>query len=108
MSIHEEIARRLKQEREHRRLSQQELARQLGVAANTVSRWETGTYRPRLDDLEKVAMTLGIAVGDLIPQNSRVGSVDLDRLINIAKSLPPEDLAEVQRFAEFRRTRTEK
>ena len=33
--------------REHMRLSQQELARELNVRQQTVSEWETDQYRPR-------------------------------------------------------------
>ena len=33
-------------------LSQEVLAKKLGTTANTVSRWETATYKPTLADLE--------------------------------------------------------
>ena len=33
-------------------ISQEALAKQLKIAPNTVSRWETGTYRPSLEDLD--------------------------------------------------------
>lgn len=36
------------------RLTQAELARQLGVAQNTISRWSTGEVEPRLDDIAAV------------------------------------------------------
>ena len=35
-------------------LSQESLAAHLKVAPNTISRWETGTYRPSLKDLERI------------------------------------------------------
>ncbi len=103
MPLYDEIASRLRRQRELRRLSQQELASELGVASNTVSRWETGTSKPRLEDLDRIARTLGLGIGDLIPQNSSAGSDDLNRLVRTLQGLPPEDLAEVERFAEFRR-----
>jgi DNA-binding XRE family transcriptional regulator len=34
-------------------ISQQALAVEIGVAANTISRWETATYHPSLEDLDK-------------------------------------------------------
>lgn len=37
------------------KLSQEGLAEKLGTAANTVSRWETGTYKPTAEDLDKLA-----------------------------------------------------
>lgn len=103
MGLYAEIAQRLRSERERQRLSQGELARRLGVASNTVSRWETGTYKPKLEDLDKVARELGLGVGDLIPQNRRQPAEPLGRLLRLAESLSEEDLAELERFAEFRR-----
>lgn len=87
------------------RISQQELAKELGVASNTVSRWETGTSKPRLDDLDRIARTLGLGVGDLLPQNSTVANENLGRLMRTLEGLPKEDLVEVERYAEYRRLR---
>ena len=36
-------------------LSQEALAEKLKVASNTVSRWETGTYKPTPKDLDGLA-----------------------------------------------------
>jgi transcriptional regulator with XRE-family HTH domain len=105
MSLYEQIARRLRTEREGRNLSQQDLASRLGVAPNTVSRWETGIYKPKLDDLDRIAAALDLDVSQLIPQNSRQPGTSLDRLIEVARLLGPEDIEEVERFAEFRRAR---
>ena len=33
-------------------MSQDAVAEQLGIASNTVSRWETGTYKPTPEDLD--------------------------------------------------------
>ncbi|MBV9719229.1 MAG: helix-turn-helix transcriptional regulator [Candidatus Eremiobacteraeota bacterium] len=106
VSISEQIAHRLKAEREGRSLSQQELATKLGVAPNTVSRWETGTYKPRLDDLGKIAAALDLDIGALIPQNSANSEATLQRLIDIARLLDPAEIEEVKRYAEFRRAQS--
>jgi transcriptional regulator with XRE-family HTH domain len=106
VSIYDSISRRLKAEREGRNLSQQELASKLGVAPNTVSRWETGTYKPRLDDLNKIAATLDLDIGALIPKNSSSSEASLQRLIDIASMLDPKEIEDVERFAEFRRAQS--
>jgi transcriptional regulator with XRE-family HTH domain len=36
-------------------ISQEELAQAVETTANTVSRWETATYKPSISDLEKLA-----------------------------------------------------
>lgn len=86
-------------------MSQQELAKRLGVASNTVSRWETGTNKVRLDDLDRIATALGLDVGELLPQHA-VGQLRrLARLVRIAEGLGAEDLADLEHYAEFRRQR---
>lgn len=50
-------------------LSQGELARAIGVAPNTVSRWETGTYWPTAYDIFNLAEYLQVPVSDFfLPQ----------------------------------------
>jgi transcriptional regulator with XRE-family HTH domain len=102
VALPDEIAQRLRARRELKNISQQELAQRLGVAPNTVSRWETGTYKPRLDDLERIAEVLELGVRDLIPQNPTDDHPALERLISLAKGLSDDDLLELERFAEFR------
>ena len=36
-------------------LSQEELGKQVHVAGNTISRWETGTYCPSFTDVDRIA-----------------------------------------------------
>lgn len=48
------------------RLTQAELARQLGVAQNTISRWSTGEVEPRLDDIVAVETACKLPRGFLL------------------------------------------
>lgn len=41
-------------------LSQTALAKMGDAGINTISRWETGTYEPTLDDLENLSRALGV------------------------------------------------
>lgn len=45
--------------REKRGLTQEEAARELGVAVKTVSRWETGESQPQLDQYFKITDFFG-------------------------------------------------
>ena len=45
-------------------ISQEALADKLGVAPNTISRWETGTYEPTLNDLEALSRELSVSILD--------------------------------------------
>ena len=88
-------------------LSQEALATHLKVAPNTISRWETGTYRPSLKDVEKIARFFGVSVMSFLPQDM-VGEEEdenLKALLRTARELHPADVEELRRYAEFRKAR---
>lgn len=60
-----EFSRRLRQYRRDKKLTQQELADQLGVSNKSVSRWESGSY-PDVSLLGPLAAALGVTVDDLL------------------------------------------
>jgi transcriptional regulator with XRE-family HTH domain len=88
-------------------LSQESLATQLKVAPNTVSRWETGTYRPGLKDLEKLSRFFGVSMMSFLPSELVKDDEDenLIALLRTARQLHPADLEELRKYAEFRRAR---
>ena len=63
---------RIRELRKLRGLSQEELARIVGVERSTVSKWETGEAKPRADLFVKLAKTLHCKVDDLfLPENMK-------------------------------------
>lgn len=88
-------------------LSQESLAARLKVAPNTISRWETGTYRPSLPDLERMARFFGVSVMSFFPPEMVDEDEDenLKALLRTARQLHPADLEELRKYAEFRRAR---
>ncbi len=48
------------------KFTQGEVARQLGVAQNTVSRWSTGDVEPSLSDIFKIEQICGLASGHIL------------------------------------------
>lgn len=89
-----------------RGISQEALAKELNVAANTISRWETATYKPSLDDLERLARYFGVSILRFFPQEEEGEEEKVTALLRVAKQLPEEDLLELQRYAEYRRARS--
>ena len=81
-------------------LSQDALAKELGVATHTISRWETGTCKPSLEDLDKLARFFGKSILDFFLK------VKVAALLRAASDLPAEDVEELRRYAEFRRARS--
>jgi transcriptional regulator with XRE-family HTH domain len=88
-------------------LSQDSLARHLKVAPNTISRWETGTYRPSVKDLERVSRFFGVSIISFFPSEMVDEEEDesLKALLRTARQLHPADLEELRKYAEFRRAR---
>ncbi len=87
-------------------MSQESLARELEVSTNTISRWETGVYRPAIVDLEKLSRFFGVSVLEFFPSTERPTSGDVEALLRAAEQLPDEDLAELRRYAEYRRAQS--
>lgn len=88
-------------------LSQESLAARLKVAPNTISRWETGTYRPSLIDLERMSRFFGVSMLSFFPPEMADEDEDenLKALLRTARQLHPADLEELRKYAEFRRAR---
>jgi transcriptional regulator with XRE-family HTH domain len=88
-------------------LSQESLAAHLKVAPNTISRWETGTYRPGLKDLERISRFFGVSMTTFLPEEmiDADGDENLKALLRTARQLHPADLEELRKYAEFRRVR---
>ena len=88
-------------------LSQEALASHLKVAPNTISRWETGTYRPSLKDLERISRFFGVSMMSFFPEEMVDEDEDenLKALLRTARQLHPADLEELRKYAEFRRAR---
>src|SRR5829696_2558753 len=88
-------------------LSQESLASHLKVAPNTISRWETGTYRPSIKDVERIARFFGVPMMSFLPSEMVDHDEDenIKALLRTARQLHPADLEELQKYAEFRRAR---
>ena len=89
-------------------LSQESLATNLKVASNTISRWETGTYRPSVKDLERISRFFGVSIISFFPSEMLDAEEDenLKALLRTARQLHPTDLEELRKYAEFRRARS--
>jgi len=87
-------------------LSQEVLAEKLSVATNTISRWETATYQPTLEDLERLARFFGRSILDFFPNENPTEDERIVALLRAAKELDPKDVEELQRYAEYRKARS--
>ena len=59
----------IKNKRESKGLTQEELGKMIGVNRSTVAMWETGEAMPRADKLPELAKILGCSIDDLYKKN---------------------------------------
>ena len=87
-------------------ISQEALASALKISTNTVSRWETGTYRPSLEDLDALSRFFGVSILEFFPKEKGPTEQPVMALLRAARDLPENDIIELQKYAEFRRARS--
>jgi transcriptional regulator with XRE-family HTH domain len=106
--IYRNIGRKIRELRtayKRKGISQEELADEMKTTANTISRWETATYKPSVDDLECLARFFGVPITSFfrLPE----ATPQMNALLSATDDLDEDDLDEVTRYAQFRRARRE-
>ncbi len=86
-------------------VNQETFAKKLKIAPNKLSRWETGTYKPTAEDLDKIARACKVPISIFFPdlqENDRVSA-----LTSATGGLSKKDFDEVLNYANFRKARIE-
>lgn len=83
-------------------ISQEELAHAVKRTANTISRWETATYKPSIADLERLARFFGVPITVFFPDAE--SKLRTNALVTATADLDDRDLQEVALYAQFRRS----
>lgn len=93
MTLSQILAKRMRQLRSSRNLSQEELAHKARSSVATVSNIERCLSSPTLDMIEQLASALDVPASDLLLQpSSAKGEEHFGRLIAVARQLPAHDL----------------
>lgn len=104
MSVVEYIGNKIKEFRQNAKLSQAQLAARMKTAANTISRWETGTYKPTVEDLEQLSRVFEVSILKFFPEgDSESLEEKVHSLARAAQGLDEQDITEVGKFIEFRK-----
>lgn len=82
---------RLKQAREAKKLTGEELGRRLAVSKQTISHWEAGRYEPKLAYLAALAAELGQSTDWLLERDSVALSAEALQEARAYEALSPED-----------------
>jgi transcriptional regulator with XRE-family HTH domain len=88
-----------------RGISQEALAAAIGTTPNTISRWETATYKPAVADLERLARFFGVPISAFFP--TMEPTVRVQALLSATGELDDEEFEELTRWALFRKARRE-
>ena len=108
-SIRAILRHRLKEAREYRGLSQEEVARHLGVPRSAVSLIESGSRRVTAAELSRLAKLYQTTMESLAGHDGEVAEPESVRLLaRAASDLSERDRDEVLRFAQFLRSRKTK
>lgn len=106
MNIYQLIGAKIRELRSHhlgRGVSQDALADAIGTTPNTISRWETATYKPSIEDLERLARYFGVSISLFFPNIEPAARMQV--LLSATGDLDDEDLDELTRYAQFRKAR---
>ena len=101
-----DLGKRIKEEREYRGLSQEDVARYLGVSRSAVSLIESGSRRVSAEELSRLAELYQTTMENLTGRGEEAAEPEGVRLIARATAeLSLTDRDEVLRFAQFLRAR---
>jgi transcriptional regulator with XRE-family HTH domain len=101
------LAERLREAREYLALSQDEVARAIGISRAAISLIESGQRRVEALELKKLASVYQRSVGSLTGEDNSHTDLpaDVQHLARAAKGLSSRDREELVRFAEFLQSR---
>ena len=103
------LGRRLKEEREYRGFSQEEIASHLGVPRSAISLIESGSRRVSAEELSRLAKLYQTTMESLAGHDQEAFQPESVRLLaRAATELSATDRDEVLRFAQFLRSRKTK
>ncbi|MCP4895453.1 MAG: helix-turn-helix domain-containing protein [bacterium] len=103
------IGHRLRKLRKEQRLTQSELARQIGIQQSDLSRMEKGEYRVSLDHLFRILAVFGLGIAEFFgdaqtataPVTEPLSHLDMQTM-QLMRRLSPSARDEVREFLEFK------
>ncbi|MCH9052417.1 MAG: helix-turn-helix domain-containing protein [Proteobacteria bacterium] len=106
--LYDHIARTIRQLRSSyggNGLSQAALAVQIGTTANTISRWETESYKPSAKELDQMARFFNVPITVFFPELAAQEdvSVKTQALLSALGDLNEDEIDEVTRYAQYRK-----
>ena len=95
---------RIKQLRQEKGLKQEELAKEFGIAQQTISNYEKGIREPDISTLKKMADFFDVSLDFLLGKTdikTPIETLALSRSDGYENDLPDEAIREIEPFKEF-------
>lgn len=104
-----EIKDNLRRIRKEKKMTQQQLADQIGVNVYAIKSWESGRYEPTTKNAFEVAKVLGVTMDELLGHNLEEPSLDFivehspgrTAFIDEVMTMPEERFRRILKYSEF-------
>lgn len=100
-TLRQHVAETIRSLRCERRWTQKDVADRVRVSTNTVSRWETGTYRPTVENVYDLAIIFRVPVSMFFPAQGSLAP--FTQVESVVAGLDARQIAAVGRFARWLR-----
>lgn len=92
------IGNKIKQLRQKAGLTQEQLANLIGISAQAVSKWETGTTMPDITLLPVLSTEFGVTIDELFDLSTEQKLQRIERRMDLEESFSPETFNEYEEF----------
>ncbi len=99
-----EKIRELRQNYGGKGISQEDLGKIMETTPNTISRWETATYKPSAKELHRLAQFFGVSISSFFPESERPESENplIQALMSATGDLDEAALQDLIGYAQYR------
>ncbi len=98
MDLNFNIGNRVRELRRAKNMTQEQLAGELNVSAQAVSKWETGVTTPDIQLLPELSVILGVTIDDLFAIDDDARFERIDNMLYDVRYLTQTDFTQTERF----------
>ena len=93
-----DLGSRVKSLRLSRSMTQEQLAQKLGVTAQAVSKWESGTNMPDIQMLPDLSVIFGVSIDELFTMTDKSRMERIENMLYDVQFLTQEEFAQTERY----------
>ena len=102
-----DLGNRIKTLRLERSMTQEQLAQKLGLTAQAISKWESGTNMPDIQMLPDLSVIFGVTIDDLFTMTDKSRMERLENMLYDVRFLSQEDFARHEQYLKELRNKPE-